>query len=279
MIDLDANKIRVCPSCGESDCFITVEDSLVCCKCGYVIDTDIISMEAPPIYGMENIATKATTETPSPPYISIIRSRLIKFTKNDNKFPLSNKERLYNKVQDAISHVATKLGISKDIKNLALIILYNYASIRKIRKKAIDEAALAAIYLSFKLKKRPKSLDLLAKQFKLRKSSIARIYKDMITQLKIRNIIPKPENYIRAFGRDLKLSNSCITLAMKIIKSIRERKKWISGEPRGVAAAAIYLATEMTGETRERKEIARVAAVTELTIKKRYNDIKKALSN
>ena len=45
----------------------------------------------------------------------------------------------------------------------------------------------------------------------------------------------------------------------------------------GVAAATVYNASVMTGERRTQKEVADVAGVTEVTIRNRYRELKKAL--
>jgi transcription initiation factor TFIIB len=45
----------------------------------------------------------------------------------------------------------------------------------------------------------------------------------------------------------------------------------------GVAAAAVYIASVSTGERRTQKEVADVAGVTEVTIRNRYRELKKAL--
>ena len=56
-------------------------------------------------------------------------------------------------------------------------------------------------------------------------------------------------------------------------------KGLISGRgPMGVAAAAVYIASVLTGERRTQKEVADVAGVTEVTIRNRYRELKKALA-
>ena len=47
--------------------------------------------------------------------------------------------------------------------------------------------------------------------------------------------------------------------------------------PIGVAAAAIYLAAVLRNEPVEKKEIAKVAGTTPITLQSRYNDLKKRL--
>ena len=56
------------------------------------------------------------------------------------------------------------------------------------------------------------------------------------------------------------------------------KQKLVSGRgPIGVVAAAVYIASVLNGEERTQKEIAEVAGVTEVTVRNRYRELKKAL--
>jgi transcription initiation factor TFIIB len=46
----------------------------------------------------------------------------------------------------------------------------------------------------------------------------------------------------------------------------------------GLAAASLYVACVLEGERKTQKEIAEVANVTEVTVRNRYNGLKKALN-
>ena len=86
-----------------------------------------------------------------------------------------------------------------------------------------------------------------------------------------------PRFYISRFVTSLKLSGDTQEKAVELLDKAIE-KGLISGRgPMGVAAAAVYIASVLTGERRTQKEVADVAGVTEVTIRNRYRELKKAL--
>jgi len=52
----------------------------------------------------------------------------------------------------------------------------------------------------------------------------------------------------------------------------------IGKDPKGMAAAAIYVASILTGSRRTQLEIARTARVTEVTVRNRYKEMVERLN-
>ncbi len=66
--------------------------------------------------------------------------------------------------------------------------------------------------------------------------------------------------------------------ALNIIREAKEKEIVTGKDPMGLAAAAIYIACLLEGEKRTQKEIAEVANVTEVTVRNRYKNLKKNLT-
>ena len=61
-------------------------------------------------------------------------------------------------------------------------------------------------------------------------------------------------------------------------KETDERLKITVGkDPMGLAVSALYIACVMNGENRTQKTIAKAAGVTEVTIRDRYQELKRVL--
>ncbi len=274
-------KHMVCPNCGKNDCFIVIHDEIVCYECGTVVGVDIISTEAPPIYGYENFSLKSNNPVPKPIYVNLIKPMSVKIKEQDKttrnhycyeeKFKLT----LINKVNEYIN----KLNLSEDIKDLTLWIIYNYFNKLKSKQRKLKGIVAAALYISLRIRDIPKPLDVICKELNLKKRDLIKAYKRIRTTLNLKVAPLQPEKYIKSFGRELNLSKDCINLALKIVKKVKETKGAYNSEPRGVAAAALYYASELMGETREKKEIADIASITELTVRKKYNEIKRVLDS
>jgi transcription initiation factor TFIIB len=65
--------------------------------------------------------------------------------------------------------------------------------------------------------------------------------------------------------------------AVEILRRAGKLKTTAGKDPMGLAAAALYIACQMTDEKRTQKMIADAAGVTEVTIRNRYKGLKDIL--
>ena len=75
------------------------------------------------------------------------------------------------------------------------------------------------------------------------------------------------------FANKLNFNSSTQTKAVDILKKAQNIELTSGRGPVGLAAAALYVASLMTGEKRTQREIADVVGVTEVTIRNRYKEI------
>ena len=62
-------------------------------------------------------------------------------------------------------------------------------------------------------------------------------------------------------------------LPTKFLAAAKELKLTSGRGPTGIAAAASYVASVLTGERKTQREIAEIAQVTEVTIRNRYKEL------
>jgi transcription initiation factor TFIIB len=106
---------------------------------------------------------------------------------------------------------------------------------------------------------------------------IRRAYLFLLKKLEIKLAPADPAHYIPRFCSELGLSDAIRERAIKIIhndKGTGAAKGW---SPMGTAAAAIYLATILSDESVEEKDIAKVAGTTPITLRNRYKELEKRL--
>jgi transcription initiation factor TFIIB len=99
----------------------------------------------------------------------------------------------------------------------------------------------------------------------------------MTRKLRLRLSPTKPQDYIRRFCSELKLSGDVQTKSTEILKEAASKELTSGRGPTGVAAASIYIASVMCGERRTQREIADIAGVTEVTIRNRYKELMEKL--
>jgi transcription initiation factor TFIIB len=74
------------------------------------------------------------------------------------------------------------------------------------------------------------------------------------------------------------LSEKTKRRALIILKRAEATRTSAGKDPMGLAAAALYVACVLEGESKTQKDVAEAAGVTEVTIRNRYKGLKAALN-
>jgi transcription initiation factor TFIIB len=105
-----------------------------------------------------------------------------------------------------------------------------------IRGRSIEGVAAAALYAACRQCDVPRTLDEIADASRVSRKEIGRTY--------------------RFIARELKLSGDVQAKTVDILKQAADRELTSGRGPTGVAAAAIYIASILSGERRTQREVA-----------------------
>jgi transcription initiation factor TFIIB len=110
------------------------------------------------------------------------------------------------------------------------------------------------------------------------KREVNRLYR-LYSRLLGVNLKPmKPEDYVPMLSSKLELNPEVVVKAIEVLRVAREKGLMHSGkDPIGYACASIYLAANSLGIRVRQFDLARVAWVTEVTVRNRVRDLQKAL--
>ncbi|MHA1957704.1 MAG: transcription initiation factor IIB, partial [Candidatus Thorarchaeota archaeon] len=186
----------------------------------------------------------------------------------------SSVERNLAQAMSEMDRLASQLGLNKSNKELAAMLYRKLIINRLIRSRSIDAMVGAAIYAACRLRKSPRSLEEIARFSAVSKKKIGANYRQLVIKLKLKMPIPTPANYVSRFMTELKLFGEVQTKVMEILEMAEKDRSLVTGrDPRGLAAAAIYIASILTDHRVTQREIARVAGVTEVTVRNRYKEL------
>ncbi|MFC1486799.1 transcription initiation factor IIB [Thermoproteota archaeon] len=172
-----------------------------------------------------------------------------------------------------ISKIANNLNLPKNILETASVIYRKAVKERLIRGRSIQGVTAAAIYVACRQCSVARTLDEIAQASTVNKKEVGRSYRFLIKELNY--FIPplKPSQYITKFSNQLTMQGKVEEIAHKILASAKELKLTSGRGPTGIAAAASYIASVLTGERKTQREIAEIAQVTEVTIRNRYKEL------
>ncbi|MFP4051173.1 MAG: transcription initiation factor IIB [Thermoplasmata archaeon] len=291
-------KVTECPECGSRHLAQDYDrGELICEDCGLVIDNQYID-QGPEwrAFDMKQKENRARTGAPMTEMVHDKGlSTGIDSSNRDSygrSIPSKKKAQIYRlrkwqrriRVSDAternlaralreMGRMASTMGLPKNIRETAAVIYRKAVEKNLIRGRSIDSVVAASLYAACRKAGVPRTLDEIAETTSSDRKEIGRTYRFLSRELVLKLKPTKPQEYLSRFCSELGLSGKVQKLAKNIIDKAEDREL-ISGKgPTGLAAAVIYIASINVGERRTQREVADIAAVTEVTIRNRYKDL------
>jgi transcription initiation factor TFIIB len=291
-------KIQHCPECGSTRLMRDYECAeIVCMDCGFVVAAKIAD-RGPEWRAFDNEQRTKRTRVGAPLTYTIHDkglSTMIDWHDRDiygKSLSPGQKAQVYRlrkwqrriRVSDAternlayalseITKIANNLNLPKNILETASVIYRKAVKERLIRGRSIQGVTAAAIYLACRQCGLARTLEEIAQASSVNKKEVGRSYRFLIKELDYSIPPLKPSQYITKFSNQLTMQGKVEEIAHKILAAAKELKLTSGRGPTGIAAAASYIASVLTGERKTQREIAEIAQVTEVTIRNRYKEL------
>ena len=291
-------KVRQCPECGSSRLMRDYECAeIVCMNCGFVVAAKLTD-RGPEWRAFDTEQRQKRTRVGAPLTFTIHDkglSTMIDWHDRDiygKRLSPGQKAQIYRlrkwqrriRVSDAternlafalseISKIANALNLPRNILETASVIYRKAVKERLIRGRSIQGVTSAAIYVACRQCGLARTLEEIAQASNINKKEVGRSYRFLVKELNY--FIPplKPSQYITKFSNQLAMQGKVEEIAHKILATAKELKLTSGRGPTGIAAAASYIASVLTGERKTQREIAEIAQVTEVTIRNRYKEL------
>ena len=301
--EVDTVVDSTCPDCGSSES-IYENGELVCTKCGLVLSDHRIDT-GPEWRAFTADERDARARTGAPTSVAIHDkglSTMIDWRDHDStgkRFTASQRAQIYRlrkwqrrtrvhsslernlaQAMTELDRLASQMGLTKTIKENAASLYRKLILGRYVKSRSIDAMVGAAVYAACRLLEAPRSLEEIADHSRVAKKKLGASYRLLVTKLGIRMPVSEPANYIPRLVSDLGLPGEVQLKALEIIEQAKAKRGLVTGrDPRGLAAAALYMACQETKEKRVQRVIAKAAGTTEVTLRNRYRGLKEALDD
>lgn len=190
---------------------------------------------------------------------------------------LSSKEKSINKGIYELNSLASRIGITKKVKDTAFLIYIKAIRDNYLRGRAIECCIPACIYAACRMRRNPRSLSEVSGHSKLTKKELGKSYKKLVKNLNLNIPIANPYDYLSRITSSLGMTTIAYIKAYEIIKLAKEENLTISRDPNGIAAAAVYISGLLQKEKRYQETISRVSNVPVITLRTNYKLIIKKL--
>lgn len=289
-----------CPLCeGEKPVLDYYTGEVICTICGCVLNDLVVNRDKNGLtYTEVPESTESHGSAISPSIYDKGLSTVIMGNKDAygtrlSKETLTDMRRLQkhdnrSKINDSISRnlsiamteldrLTSALGLPHNVKENAATIYRKTLKEDLIRGRSIDSFVAASVYTACRMQNIPRPLKTVAEESKREYQEVSMTYRLILKELNLKPPIDDPLKYVPKLAAKIGVSRQTELRAIEVLQLAREQQALTGKDPRGLSAAAIYLASQESGEHIVQRTIAKAAETTEVTLRNRYRGLKKAL--
>jgi transcription initiation factor TFIIB len=178
-----------------------------------------------------------------------------------------------------LDRMATKLHLPQQIKENSAFLYRKALKKDIIRGRSIEAFVAACIYAACRQAKIPRPLRTVARLSTRDYSEVARTYRLILQELDLKMPVDGPLKFVPSIASKLGLKRRTEQYAIKILTNAREQHALAGKDPRGLAAAALYLASIENDDKRIQKDVATAAGTTEVTLRNRLRGLEETLKD
>lgn len=281
-----------CPECGCEDLINDyIQAELICSNCGLVISEHMIENRARRSFSSDE---KKDREHIGSPLSSILPDYGLStcIDKNNPESASSKEIQKFNRIRkwntrmdwhhrnlsiatNEIRRICSNLELPTRVSDRAAILYRKVYKNNLLKGRSIKSMVSACLYIACREHKIPRTLTEICGLSTENKKTIRRCYKIILEnlQLKVPNL--RAKELVAKLASNLNISKEIENRSLEIIQSAIENQNLTGKDPKGIAAASIYLACLEKNNRRSQSEVAKVAEITEVTLRNRYKELLK----
>jgi len=260
---------------------------IICGKCGLVLSERMISMEksGQRAFSTEERNKREQHGSPINPLMpdmqlsTMIDKRapmpepLRKAVKWDSRYTW--KQRNMIQATSEIKRIGELLNLPQHVKIYAVNLYRKAFQLGLLKGRSIKAMVAASLYYACGAEKIPRTLGEIAKVTDSTFHNITKCYQSLIKELNLPSPTIVPGLLVSKYVTDLNLDYRIQILAGKILDKYEKRFTLSGKDPKGLVAAAIYIAAHYHRIKISQTKVSRAIGITEVTLRNRLNEMKK----
>jgi len=294
----NSDKETVHSNCCDDPFVESRDGNEICINCGLIFERTFVGNERR-AYTIEEIQTRRRTEprwrdfgprTMLPPTKTDSKGKSIgpnkqalfsRLSKIQNSL-ISSIERNFWEAKPKLKMLTSKLNIPEYISETAWKIYSIVAKKKLTMGRSINGFISGSLYASIRVHDFPRLLDEVCEaSLTPRRTvhrSLAMIIREVLPELKLKYSPITAEILVFRFGNELALPIGIQKIAISMLKNASKNGLKRTGkDPKGLAAACIYIAAKNGDIRKTQSLVATVAKITEVTLRSRAKQIKNKL--
>ncbi|MFX1588881.1 MAG: transcription initiation factor IIB family protein [Promethearchaeota archaeon] len=284
--------------CCEDPCIEERDGNKVCLNCGVIFERTYVGNERR-AYTVEEIQSRRRTE---PRWRDFGPRTMLPSTKTDSKGKsigpkeqalfsrlskiqnslISSIERNFWEAKPKLKMLTSKLNIPEYISETAWKVYSIVAKKKLTMGRSINGFIAGSLYAAIRVHDFPRLLDEVCEASLTPRrtvhKSLAMIIREVLPELGLRYQPITAESLVFRFGNELNLPMNIQKYAIDMLRKASENGLKRTGkDPKGLAAACIYISAKDHGSRKTQSLVADVAKITEVTLRSRAKQIKSKL--
>ncbi|MCX6647899.1 MAG: transcription initiation factor IIB [Candidatus Bathyarchaeota archaeon] len=297
---MEEEYIHACPKCGGTRIIRDTEaGEEVCSQCGLVISNMVDSGAewrafefsemgrsragqalTPSLWdqGMSTSFNCLKDGTGRPLKLAAI-DKMYRLKKYDNRSKVNDTQaRNLSIAMAELSRLSTAIHLPENAKNNAALLYRKALNKDMIRGRSIDSFVAACVYATCRMRGIPRPLKAIATESRRDMGDVARTYRLLLTELGMKMPVNDSEKFVPGIASKLGLKRVTEQQAVEILREAKARQELSGKDPRGLAAAALYLSCLRNQDKRTQKDVAEAAGTTEVTLRNRVKGLEGSMN-
>ncbi|MFB6106292.1 MAG: transcription initiation factor IIB family protein [Halobacteriaceae archaeon] len=288
---------RTCPECGGRLTADAEHAETVCESCGLVVDEQQVdrgpewrAFDSAERDSKSRVGAPTTTLMHDKGLSSVIgwqdsdsygnalssrqRRKMQRLRTWDERFRTRNhKERNLKQALGEIERMGSALGLPEDVRETASVIYRRALTEDLLPGRSIEGVATAAIYAAARQMDTPRSLDEVVAVTRVDEMEFKRTYRYVVRELDLPVKPADPQQFVGRVASDLDVDDETERQARELLRVAAGTGTFNGKSPVGLAAAAVYAASRLTGAGLTQDEVGAAADVSNVTIRNRYQEL------
>jgi transcription initiation factor TFIIB len=178
-----------------------------------------------------------------------------------------------------LDRMAATIHLPLNIKEQSALLYRKALKMDLIRGRSIDAFVAATIYASCRQCSVPRPLKDISRVSPREHGEIARTYRLLLRKMGLKMPVDDPMKFVPSIAGKLNLRRDTEQLAVQILVKAKNRYGLSGKDPRGLAAAALYMASIRNNDKRIQRDVADAAGTTEVTLRNRLKGLEKSIGD
>jgi transcription initiation factor TFIIB len=186
-------------------------------------------------------------------------------------------ERNLQQAFSMLARIKDRLGLPHHVTEKAA---YTYRKAQErglIRGDTIGSVLAASIYVAVRQAGVPRTLEDISEISDVKAGEVARSYRRIISELDIKVPLIDPRKYIVKIANNLGFEERVRRKALDLMEQAQKKHLIVGKDPISIAASILYIVNLSEKKPRTQAEIAKVAGITEVTVRNRSKELRKHL--